>query len=897
MISEFRRRLGALLRRAQLVRDLREEMQLHIDLRARQLRESGMPESDAAYAARRQFGNTGWYQDESSRTWGWTMWERIAQDLRLGARTLRKAPGFTAMAVLTLSIGLGMNTAVYSAVNAVMLRSLPYAHPDRLVSLWEEYPKGGENAFDSRGGVLNRNGGQADALSRTTVSVANLLDYQTSTAFEGMASFDRASMNLTGLGAPERIDGEAVSAKYFSILGIAPVLGRDFLAEEDTRGAAPVVIITNDFWRVRMGGDTQVLERSITLDGAPRRIIGVLPPDFQSPAHVASGDRFEFYVPAAYPAAQQANRGRHDVDVIARLRPGVSVAAAQADLNVIQSRLARRFPATNKDIHPAIARLRDDLVSGSTQALWMLLGASGLLVLITCVNVANLLLVRAAARRRESSVRLALGAGRARLIRQFLAESLIMAAAGCAGGLALGAVLMRALVALAPPGIPRLDSASMDWAVFAVAATVACVTGIVFGLAPAWQASQAKPVDALKAAARGTAAKTQVRWRSALTVAEVGLSLVLLVGAGLLLRSFALVLGVDLGFQPDRVLAMNVNLPDLHYKTPQQRFRFFEDLEQRVRAVPGLTAAAYANRMPMRGSWRSGIRLESQPDKNIGPVDSQAVSPGYFETVGISLAHGRLLTARDREGQPPVAVVNRAFARAYWNGRDPVGGAFLYSQNARVTIVGVVSDIRRGGKTADIQPEIYFAAAQYGLYPVRLADFAVRAAGDPRLLVNAIRQQVLAIDEDQPVTNVRTMEEVADASVAQRRFQTLLLLVFAAVAVVLALVGIYGVLAFSVAQRTSELGIRIALGANPLSVVALVLKQAGGLIAAGIFAGLGAAFALTRYLQSLLFGVQSTDWQTYAAAVLLLTAAAVAASMVPAVRGARVDPIVALRDE
>jgi putative ABC transport system permease protein len=440
----------------------------------------------------------------------------------------------------------------------------------------------------------------------------------------------------------------------------------------------------------------------------------------------------------------------------------------------------------------------------------------------------------------------------------------------------------------------------MDWGVFAVAAAVATLTGFAFGMAPAWQTSQANPVEALKTAARGTAAKAQVRWRAALTVTEVALSLVLLVGAGLLLRSFAAITGVDLGFQPGHVLAMNVNLPDLRYKTEALRVQFFDDLERRVRALPGVQQVAYANRMPMRGSWRSGFELENAPDRSLNPVltaDFQAVNSGYFETLGIALLRGRRLTPHDREGEPPVAVVNQSFARAFLNGADPLGRVFLYSENVRVQIVGVVAGIRRGGKAAEVLPEVYLAAAQTSLYPVRVADFAVRASGDPLLLVNAVRQQVLAIDKDQPVTNVRTMEEIIDASVAQRRFQTFLLLVFAAVAVALALIGIYGVLAYSVAQRTQELGIRIALGANPRSVIALVLRQAGVLIAAGIALGALGSLALTRYVQSLLFQVQTTDWRTYAGAIALLALAGAMASLVPALRGARVDPMVALREE
>jgi putative ABC transport system permease protein len=892
--SEFLRRVRHLFARDRAAEDLREEMRLHIELRARQLRERGLAADQAGYAAGRQFGNREWYADKSMEIWGWTVWERMVQDFRMGARTLRKTPGFTAVAVLTLAVGLGMNTAVYSVVNAVMLRALPYAQPGRLTSLWEEYPNGKDDALNTSGAPLGKAELRA-GMARTTVSIANIGDYAKSQAFTGMASCDLVRMNLTGTGVPERLAGEAVSASFFSVLGIAPFRGRDFRVEDDSRDAVPVVMISYGFWQRRLGGDTRVLEHSVMLDGRMRRVIGVLPRGFQPPSEIADGAPREFYVPAAYSKQQLQERGDHDVNVVARLKPGVSMRGAQADLDVIQAALARQFPDTNKDIHPAIGPLRDDLVKDTGTALWSLMGASALLVLIACVNVANLLMVRANGRRRESSVRLAVGASRIRLLRLFLAESLLLAAGGCAAGVLLGAALTRTLIALAPAGIPRLESTTMDWPVFAFAAAIAILTGVLFGIAPAWQASQSKPVEALKTAARSSGGKAQLRWRASLTVVEVGLSLVLLVGAGLLLRSFATVMGVDLGFQPDRVLAMNINLPDLRYKTAGERLRFFETLEQRVRALPGVRSVAYANRMPMRGSWRSGFRLDASSGTLL--ADFQMVSPEYFETLGIGLLRGRVLTAHDGEGQPPVAVVNQAFGRDFLNGQDPLGRSFLYRRDARVEIVGVVSDIRRGGKTAPVLPEVYLSAAQTGLAPVRLADFAVRTSGNPLALVTAVRQQVLEIDKDQPITNVRSMGQVIDESVAQRRFQMLLLAVFAAVALALAVIGIYGVLSYSVAQRTGELGIRIALGANPRGIVGMVMGQAGKLILAGLVVGLAGALVLTRFLESLLFQLGSADWPTYACAVVVLALAAGAAALVPAMRSARVDPIVALRDE
>lgn len=889
--SEWGRRLAGVFGRDRAASELEEEMRLHVELRARQLRQQGMAAEEAGYAARRRFGNEVAVHDASARVWGWTVWERLLGDFRHAFRGLRKAPGFTAVAVATLAVGLGMNVAVFSLVHAVMLRSLPYAEPERLVSLWEESFKEEPSEFSSSGSSL---GGKT--AGRTTVSPANLADYARSPAFADLASFDVAAKNLTGLGTPERLEGEAVSANFFDVLGVKPAVGRTFLPEEDRDGAAGAVIITDQFWRDRLGTDTNVLARSITLDAKPYQIVGVLPPAFQSPYQLTIPDRVEFYVPAAYSKELLASRGDHEVNVAARLRPGVSPRQAQADLDVISANLGKQFRATNQNIRAGIAPLRDDIVRNVRQSLWILLGASALIVLIACLNLANLLLVRATRRQHESSVRMALGGGRWSLVRQFLAESLTLAGTGCMAGLAVGFLLMRVLVWLAPQNIPRIQNMNLDWPVFAAAAAVALATGLVFGMVPAWQSSQAKPAEALKTSARSTGARAQARWRSALTAAEIALSLILLVGAGLLLRSFVRVMGVDLGFQPERVLALNINLPELRYSDTDRRLNFFEDLAGRVTALPGVEAVAFANRLPLRGGWSSGIELESSPDVEREP-DFQAVSPGYFETLGIGLERGRLLVHSDRKGQPPVAVVNRAFARQYLANADPIGRRFHRDSPPWVTIVGVVNDIRRRGKTDQLNPQVYLSAAQTDLYPVRLADFAVRTRGDPRTLVNAVQRQVWAIDKDQPVTNVRTLEEIISRSVAERRFEMVLLIAFAAVAVLLATIGIFGVLSYIVNQRMGELGIRVALGATPARIVAMVLRQAGWWVAIGIGLGLGGAFTLARYLESLLFEVRHGDPWTYAAAVTLLLAVSLAAALIPARRGAKVDPMTALRYE
>jgi putative ABC transport system permease protein len=892
-LRAFRRRLAWLWRRGRFADELNEEMRLHIQLRARRLEEQGIERREAHYMAQRRFGNRTAILEMASAAWGWRAWECIAQDLRIGARSLRKTLGFTAVAVLTLAVGLGINTAVFSMVNAAMIRGLPYPQADRLVSLWEEYGRREPDIRSSHGTTI----GSAGGPRRMAVSVANLRNYRAGArSFAALASHEGAPMNLTSAGRPERIQGERVSAEFFGVLGVAPAIGRAFLPEDDREGATLVVILTHAFWQRCFGGDTAVIGRSLMLDDSPYRVIGVLPAGFQAPSEFALPLRPEFFVPGAYSRELLTNHGDHGVNVVGRLQPNASPRTAEAEIDRISAGLAAQYPQTNQGVRAAIAPLRDDLVRGVRDSLWALLGATGVVVLISCVNVANLLLVRAVARRHECSVRLALGAGRGRMVLQFLAESMLLAGAGCASGVLLGGGLMRLAIAFAPADLPQIRGATMDWPVFFVCSAVAALSGVFFGVAPAWQASAACPADSLKTTARTGSAKAQVRWPATLTVAEVSLSLILTVSAGLLIKSFARLTGVDLGFQPDHVLAMNVNLTKTRYATPEQRLQFFERLEERVAALPGVQSVAYANRMPLRGGWGTGIEVETAPGVTTD-ADSQAVSPGYFPTLGLQLVRGRFLTPDDREGAPSVALVNQAFVRQRLNGADPIGKRLRLDRAPWLEIVGVVSDIRRAGKAAGITPQVYLSAAQIKVYPVRLADVAVRAAGDPRHLVNAIQDEIWALDKDQPITNIRTLDEIVSERAALRRFETALLALFAGVAVTLALIGIFGVLSYAVTQRTPELGIRMALGAGPRDIVALVLRQAGALIAYGVAIGVAGALALTRYLENLLFHVRAADWQSYAAAALLLVFLALTAALIPAFRGAKADPMTALRAE
>jgi len=865
---------------------LDRELRDHLELEAAERRASGLAATEAARAARRAFGNTARVKEEVRATWGAGAWERWWQDVRYALRVLRKSPAATAILIATLALGLGMNTAVFSVVNAVMLRGLPYREAGRLVSLWEETTRQPPGELRS-----------SDGPRRMTVAAANLVDYQKrARTLAGLAGFELSPMNLTGAGAPERIWGERVTANYFSVLGVEPRLGRDFLPEEDQPGVAGKIILSDELWKRRLGGDPNILGRAVKLDGRSFEVIGVLPAGFQSPNQFGRADRIEFYIPAAYPRQLLASHGDHDEEAAGRLKPGVTVAAAQSEMDAISAALAREYPQTNQGVRAVLAPLGDDVVRDVRTALLILLGATGLIVLIACVNVANLLLVRSVARGHETSVRLALGASRARIVRQFLVESLLVAVGGCGAGILVGVLITRVMVSIAPASIPRLDGVRMDWRVFLMSTALALGTGMVFGMLPAWQASRARPAQSLKSGRQGGGA-SPLRWRTLLTVAEISLSMILLIGAGLLLKSFAIVLGVDLGFRPERVMALSVNLPETRYRTAEQRFQFFEQLQTRVESLPGVQSAAFANRLPLRGGWGGGMLTDIGGDA-YRDVDLQAVSAGYCETLGMQLLRGRQLNTGDRSGRAYVTVVNQAFARELFPNADPLGHRIRRNaQSPWIAIVGVVNDIRRGGKTAQVLPQAYLPAGQTEIYPVRLADLAVRTAGDPRRLTNAIQETVWSLDKDLPVTNVKTLDEILTGLVAERRFQTLLLTVFALVAVSLAVIGIFGVLSYAVSQRTAELGIRVALGARANQIVALVLRQAGLLIAVGILLGLSGAFAATRYLKSLLFAVEAHDLATYAAAVALLGAVALVAALIPARRAARIDPLRALRYE
>lgn len=802
--------------------------------------------------------------------------------LRYAARILARTPGFTVVAVITLALGIGVNSAIFSVIDAVLLRPLPYPHPERLVSFFEHQ---GNNP-DERGGV----------------APANMADYNQNHVFTGIAHVGTPGMNLTGAGTPERIFGVRAGYNFLGILGVQPALGRTFRPEEDRYGAPHVVVISHELWQQRLGGDRGVIGRSITLDGEAYQVVGVLPAGFRSPEEISQRQPMMFVVPDCWEPFILHNRGEHYDHAIARLKPGVSLAQAQSEMRTIAARLAKAYPKTNGKISVGVAPLGADMVRRVRTAMLVLLGAVGLVLLIACANVANLLLARAAGRSREVAIRLAMGAGRTRIVRELLVESILLAVLGCALGLMLGVWTRDLLVSFAPKNIPRLNTAMLDARVLGFTGVLATLTVFLFGMLPAWQVSGVHPNAALKSGERSTGTSAVMRWRSVLMAAEVAFALMLLVGGALLWKSFVRVTGVDLGFQPDRTLMMLVNLPDLRYKDGARRLAFFQELEQRVTRLPGVQAAGFTFRGPMRGGWGSAYETPENPvsgrdfqgrDADFGPA-----SPRYFETLGIPIVKGRGFTPADKEGAPPVAIVNQVLAaRLYPNG-DAIGHRIRrVGSRDWETIVGVVGEVHLDGQTEKVNPQIYFPAAQTGPYPVHVADFAIRTAGAPLAIVRDVQREVWAIDKDQPVTRVETLEEVVSASVAQRRFQAMLLLLFAGVALALSVVGVYGVVSYAVAQRTPEIGLRLALGAQPEDILALTLTRALRPILAGLALGLLGALGASRLLTSLLFEVKPSDPLTFALVGALLAVAALAACLIPARRATRVDPMVALRYE
>ena len=804
----------------------------------------------------------------------------LLNDLRQATRRLRRSPGFTALAVLTVGLGVGATTVMFSAVHGVLLKPLSYPEPDQLVMI-----RGATRALPGRPGMI---------------SYPDYRDWRHgSRSFETIAALCAADVTLAGPGGPERIEGARVTASFFQALRVVPALGHLFPAEVDQPGGEPVAVLGDGLWR-RLGADPELVGRSISLSGQPHTVIGILPASFRPPREV---QRAEVFAPLALDGETLEERGNRYLVAIGRLRSGVSVAQARAELAAVALRLEKAYP-DNTGVGAMVESLRADTVGELRRPLLVLLGAVAFVLLIACTNMANLVLPRALGRRREVAIRAALGARRSRLVRQLLTESILLGVVGGVAGLTLAHWGLGALVSLAPASTPRLQDIALDGRVLGFSLALSLATGVAFGLAPALSASRTDVQAALHASGRSPGLAQHPGARL-LVVAEIALSLVLMAGAGLLLESFRRVLSVDPGFDPHNVLTLAVSLPESRYPRPDQRAGFYAELLERVRILPGVISAAAITPMPFGGAGSIATRftVEGRPAPAPGQkprAEYRAVTAGYFETMRIPLKKGRTFNTGDRREAPAVAVVNETLAAQVFPGQDPLGQRLRIgigtdeSDPRTFEIVGLVGDVRHSGWQSTAPPEIYAPHPQQSWSWMSLV---VRTSGDPVSLAGALRREVAALDSEQAVYNVRPLPELLSDSLAARRFIMALLGGFALLGLALATVGVYGVLAESVERRRGEIGLRLAVGADPGDVLRMVLGQAARLAAAGVALGLVAAFALTRVMQGLLFGVSATDPATFAAVAGVLAMAALLASYLPARRAARLDPAAVLREE
>lgn len=880
MLSDLLIRLRALFRRDAVENELDAELRFHFDRQVEKFVQSGLSLQEARRRARLTIGGSEKIKEECREARGVHFLEALAQDVRYGLRVLGKNRGFTAVTILTLALGIGANTAIFSVVYAVLLQPLPYRDASQLVVLNEQTPKVGQVA----------------------ASYPNFLDWRAqSHAFSQTVAVCSIGLNLAGVSQPETVSGEAVSPAFLSMIGVRPFLGRDFSASEENAGTAPVALVSYDLWRSHLGGDPNALGRTITLDGRSFTVIGVLPPNFRAP------DRTDVIVPIGFWATNNpelADRGdRRDMEAVGRLAPGITLTQARAEMEGIAARLAKAYPATNDRFGILLSPIRDKFVGNMRPAILILFGAVIFVLLIVCANVANLFLVRSAARTREMALRMALGATRTRIVGQMFTESLILAFLGAVLGLALAIGGIHGITQLIPTEMLSGATVNLNLPVLVFAAAVAVLAAFIFGLVPAVHSTHPDVQSELKEGGRpATAAAKQNNLRGALAIVEISLALILLVGAGLMTKSLYRLMEVNPGFRPERVLTMEMNLRTQQYSKDPAILNFWQQLLDRVAALPGVESAAVATVTPLTGFHsRSDIAIEGMPPAKPGDhphPDVHIVSSGYLTTLGIPLLRGRTFTDADSEKAPRVAMINLMVAKRYFPAENVIGKRFTFAEagdkNNWITIVGVVGDTKLYGLANPARLEVYVPFRQS---PTSGMQFIVKSAADPTALTSAIRGVVASIDKDQPIFAISTMNDLVSNSISTRRITLILLGLFSALALILAAIGIYGVISYSVAQRTHEIGVRMALGARRGDVMRMVLKQGVTISLAGVVVGLAVSIGLARLMSSLLFSVSANDPLTFAGVALLLMAVAILACYVPARRATKVDPMVALRWE
>lgn len=882
------RQFGSIFPQRELDRDIEDELSFHIEARIRENISAGMSPTQAREEALRRFGDYGRVRGDCRRIGleriradrRAEMLDQLKQDVTFAVRSLVKRPGFTAVAILILALGIGGNAAIFSIVDGVLLRPLPFRNAERLVFVWgvERGLKSGSN----------------------WASYPDFVDFERgTTAFEEMAALSTSyNPAITSPDAdPTRVAAARVSHDLFDLLGVEPALGRGILPEDDQPGAAPVVVISHGFWGQRFGADPDVIGRAIRLDGVMHSIVGVMPPDFDFPG-------VKLWVPML-PEHHSDQRGQHRLLVIARIADGISFERAESDIQAVAARLEEAYPETNTKRGARLEPMQETIVGDVRPALMVMLGAVFLVLLIVCANVASLLLARATGRDKEVAIRRALGAGRGRLWRQFITESLVLAAAGGAIGVAIAYGGVELVQSSSAAEIPRIDEVAVNGRVLGLIAALSLLTGLLFGLAPALQASALDLQGSLKEGGRSSASRgRRPRLRQALVVTEMALAVILLSGAGLLINSFLRLRDVDPGFDARDVLVVPVSLPLARYpmEEPEKVSGFYDRLIERLSARPDVESVSAAYQHPLAGGWETSFNLPGvferprgeRPEARLRPVEV-----GYFETVGIPVLRGRRFTPNDDAGAPGVVIINDALARAFFPDRDPIGHRLERSpwwpfQSGEWEIVGVVGDVKMDGLTASTPWAMYFAHDQM---PFNDMQILIRTAGEPARLAGAVREEIWSLDPLLPVENVRSLDEIRSGLVAEQRFQSWLLGGFAALALALAAVGIYGVLSYTVNERIPEIGVRISLGAGARDVLKMVLKQGFALALLGLVLGLAGALGLTRLLESLLYEVDAADPTTLTLVSGVLVVVAAVACLVPALRATRVDPMVALRAE